>query len=81
MIKLKKVFIIIITICAIGIALFLWYISSGIDRNEVYYKTLVTYEDVVYKVAEEKQLTLDILMPAHFEHDQIPVVFYIHGDM
>jgi acetyl esterase/lipase len=79
MIELKKVFILIIAICAIGVGLFIWYMASGVDRNEVYYKTLVTYEDVVYKVAEEKELTLDILMPARFEHDEIPVVFYVHG--
>jgi acetyl esterase/lipase len=53
--------------------------ASGVDRNEVYYKTLVTYEDVVYKVAEDRELTLDILMPVRFEHDEIPVVFFVHG--
>ncbi|MBI9009409.1 MAG: alpha/beta hydrolase [Tenericutes bacterium] len=76
---MKKVIIAVIVICAAGIALFLWYMSSGIDRDEVYYNTLVTYKDVVYKIAEEKELTLDILMPARFEHDEIPVVFYVHG--
>ena len=79
MIELKKVFIIILIICAAGVALFIWYMSSGIDRNAIYYKTLVTYEDVVYKTVEESELTLDILMPARFEHDDIPVVFYVHG--
>lgn len=79
MFELKKVFIIISVICALGTALFVWYMASGINRDEVYYKTLVTYEDVVYKVVEERQLTLDILMPARFEHDEVPVVFYVHG--
>jgi len=79
MIELKKVFIIIILICAAATALFIWYMSSGIDRNAIYYKTLVTYENVVYKTVEDTELTLDILMPARFEHDDIPVVFYVHG--
>jgi len=76
---LRKVIILIISVCALVVGLFIWYMSSGINRNEVYYKTLVTYEDVVYKTAEDRDLTLDILMPARFEHDSIPVVFYVHG--
>lgn len=79
MIKLRKVIIFIIAICAVAIGFFLWYISSGIDSNEVYYNTLLTYEDVVYKTIENEKLTLDILMPAHVKHDEIPVIFYVHG--
>jgi len=76
---MKKVNTFIIIICSLAIALFIWYMSSGVDRDVVYYNTLVTYKNVEYKNVGGEKLVLDILMPATVEHDEIPVVFYVHG--
>lgn len=77
-IDIRKIFIIIFSLAAIIIALFIWFMSTGVDRNLTFYKTLVTYEDVVYKNADGQNLTLDILMPTEFIYDQVPVLFYVH---
>lgn len=76
---MRKTITVIIIICSLSIAFFIWYMSSGIDRDEVYYNTLVTYQDIVYKSVDGEGQVLDILMPATVEHEQIPVVFYVHG--
>lgn len=79
MIKLKKVIVFIIAISAILIGFFIWYMASGVDPNEVYYRTLIDYENVEYKSVEGDALTVDILMPSRIKYDEVPVVFYIHG--
>lgn len=77
-IDIRKIFILIFALAAIIIGLFIWFMSTGVDRNLTFYKTLVTYKDVVYKNAGGQNLTLDILMPTEFVYDQVPVLFYVH---
>lgn len=43
------------------------------------YKSLVTYEDIVYKTIDDESLTVDILMPTIDVYETVPVIIYIHG--
>ncbi|XMB72657.1 alpha/beta hydrolase [Mycoplasmatota bacterium WC30] len=76
---MKKIIAIIVFLAAAGIVAFILYLPQSRDRNEIFYRSLVTYEDVVYKTASGENLTLDILMPSVDVYDTIPVVIYIHG--
>ncbi len=50
-----------------------------VNNVAVTYDELVTYEGIVYKTVEDKELKLDILMPTVQKFEKIPVIVYIHG--
>lgn len=79
MFHLKKIVFSILALCVVIVGFFIWYMSRGIDVNEVYYSQIVTYEDISYKSYEDRNLLLDIIMPDKIIHDKIPVVFFVHG--
>ncbi len=76
---MKKIIAIIVVLAAAGIVAFILYLPKSRDRNEIFYRSLVTYENVVYKTVNSENLTLDILMPTVDVYDSVPVVIYIHG--
>ena len=76
---MKKLYIIIGALSIIGIALFFYFLPKSRERNDIYYHTIVTHEDVVYKSAKGDELTFDIIMPTTEVYSEIPVIIYIHG--
>jgi len=76
---MKKIIAVIILLSITGIVLFIVFLPKNLDRNEILYRSLVTYENVVYKTIDEESLTIDILMPTRNVYDTVPVVIYIHG--
>ncbi len=77
--KMKKIIAAIILISITGIVLFIVMLPKNLDRNEILYRSLVTYENVIYKTIEDESLTIDILMPTKDVYETIPVMIYIHG--
>lgn len=76
---MKKIYITIIVICALSIAAFFYFLPKNEERNDIYYRRLVTYENIEYKSIEGKALTLDIIQPTNQEYDENPVLVYVHG--
>ena len=76
---MKKIIFSIFVLAAIIIAFFIFFIYRNIDRNQILYQSLVTNSDVVYKTIDNKNLTLDILMPTKEVYETTPVIFYVHG--
>lgn len=79
MFHLKKIVFSILALCMVIVGFFIWYMSQGVDVNEVYYSQIVSYEDISYKSYEDRDLLLDIIMPDKIVHDKIPVLFFVHG--
>jgi len=75
---MKKIIISIFVLAIIIIAFFIFFIYRNIDRNQILYESLVTQSDIVYKTVDNKNLTLDILMPTEQVYDTTPVIFYVH---
>ncbi|MCK5732261.1 MAG: alpha/beta hydrolase, partial [Tenericutes bacterium] len=76
---MKKLYITIVVFSIIGIALFFYFLPRSIERNDIYYHTIVTHEDIVYKSVRGDELTLDIIMPTTDIYTETPVLIYIHG--
>jgi len=76
---MKKIIAVIILLSITGIVLFIVFLPKNLDRNEILYRSLVTYEDIVYKTIDNESLELDILMPTKSVFETIPVIIYIHG--
>lgn len=77
--KMKKIIAAIILISITGIVLFIVMLPKNLDRNEILYRSLVTYENVIYKTIDDESLTIDILMPTKDVYEEVPVIIYIHG--
>lgn len=76
---MKKIIALIILISITGIVLFILYLPQNLDRNEILYRSLVTYENIIYKTIDDEELALDILMPTKDIYETVPVLIYIHG--
>lgn len=76
---MKKIYITIIVLSFVGIGLFFYFLPKNQERNEIYYRRLVTYENIEYKSIEGKSLTLDIIESNSQEFDKSPVLVYVHG--
>ncbi|MCK4551626.1 MAG: alpha/beta hydrolase [Tenericutes bacterium] len=76
---MKKLYIIIVVLSVIGIALFFYFLPRSRERNDIFYHTIVTYEDVIYKNVKDDELTLDIIMPTTEVYSETPVLVFIHG--
>ena len=46
---MKKIYITIIVVCTLSIAAFFYFLPKNEDRNDIYYRRLVTYENIEYK--------------------------------
>ncbi len=78
---MKKILFIIIFISVATIVFCVIYIPNMSDRNTSLYRSLVTYENIIYKYAADEPLTLDIFMPTEDVYEHVPVVFYVHGGL
>jgi len=76
---MKKIIITIIALSTIIIVFFIFYIPRQIDRNMILYRSLTTYDDIVYKNIDDNDLTLDICMPTKNVYELVPMIFYVHG--
>jgi acetyl esterase/lipase len=76
---MKKIFITIGVLSIISIALFFYFLPKSQERNDIYYRSLLTYEDIEYKSVNNQSLTLDIIMPSNEIYDETPVIIYVHG--
>lgn len=76
---MRKIFIAIIILSIAGIALFFYFLPQNRERNDIYYRSIVTHEDVVYKSIGGVPLTLDLIIPENSDYDKLPLIIYIHG--
>ncbi len=76
---MKKIIALIVIVCSVSIGLFVYFMTSGVDTRDVYYDSIVTYQNVTYKNLGNESLKMDIIMPTTDVFDEIPVVFYVHG--
>ena len=76
---MRKIFIAIAVLSALGIALFFYFLPQNRERNDIYYRSIVTYENIEYKSVGGVALTLDLIIPENSEYDSYPLIIYVHG--
>ena len=76
---MKKIFITISVLSLIGIVLFIYFFPKNINRNDLYYKSIVSTENIVYKTINKTELTFDIILPTNNKYQEIPTIFFVHG--
>ncbi len=76
---MKKIIFTIIILSTLVIVFFIFYIPRHTDRNLILYRSLTTYDDIIYKTIDGEELMLDICMPTKEKYDIAPMIFYVHG--